>query len=158
MKRHSSGLSLVLASIALFGFARSAPAHDADPFKLSGTVTNVELLSMDADSFSVRFTIFGAGTIGDYKQVTTANFSWVGGIVAEDGTWLFEDCTRIDVLDEDGVPTGDVIYMEGFGANPDVGAQGAFKITGGAGLYEGARGNGSFFFRAPTGRYSGVIR
>jgi hypothetical protein len=159
MKRYLFGLSLALATIALLGFARSAPAQVADQFKLSGTVTKVELLSKETESFTLRFTIYGEGTIGDFKQVTTANFFWVGGTVVEAGTWLFNDSTRIDVLDPEGEPTGDVIYLESFGTNPPgLGAQGSYEITGGEGSYEDASGKGSFFFRAPGASYNGAIR
>jgi hypothetical protein len=147
-------LSLVLATIALVGFAGSTLAQAAEQFALTGTVDTVEILYQDSETLVVRITVYGEGTIGPYSQVTIATFVGVGGT-----TSLFEDSTRIDILDEDGESTGDVIYMEGFGtSHSGIGAQGSYEIAGGEGIYEDASGNGSFFYRSPTARYTGVIR
>jgi hypothetical protein len=149
MKRHLFGLSLALATIALFGFARSAPAQDPDQFKLSGTVTERVLLGFTENTYTVQITVYGEGTVGAYEEISVVTFTYLG-----DATWAYEDETTIYILNEKGKRTGDEIYIEGFGISAD----GRFVITGGKGLYEGASGNGAFHFNVPVATFTGVIK
>ncbi len=147
MKRHLFGLSLALATIALLAFARSAWAENS--FKLTGTVTEVVLLGFTEDTYTLQITVYGEGSVGNYKQISIVAFAFLG-----DTTWAFEDETTIYILNEKGKRTRDEIYLVATGVNVD----GRFEITGGQGLYEGAGGNGAFKYDNPTATYTGVIR
>ncbi len=162
MKRHLFRLSFVLATFALLGLASPAPAQErAEPFRLTGTSKTTEDLGGFPSAPTLRFTIPGEGTIGKFVQIATVHFYWVGGEppFSGPGKYLFEESSVIYVLDDDGNPTGDVIYMEASGANGPwwIGANGGFEITGGEGIYEGASGNGGVQQVYP-GTYIGVIR
>ena len=162
MKCHLFRLSLVLATVGLLSLAIPAPAQDATkPIRLTGTHKTAEDLGGFPSTPTLRFTIYGEGTIGRFVQIATVHFLWVGGepAFAGPGTYLFEESSVIYVLGEDGGPTGDVIYLEAHGADgPGIlGANGGFRITGGEGVYEGACGNGGVQDVYP-GTYIGVIR
>jgi hypothetical protein len=153
MKRHLFGLSLVLATIALLGLAASAPAQDGDPFRLTGTTTDVELLGFTEDTFTLQITLSGEGTIGRYQEIAIVTFTHVGGT-----TWKFDGVTTISVLNDQGEPTGDEIYTTDSGTFSNLRNEGSFRIVGGTGLFDGATGSGAFHYLAPTGTYTGVIR
>lgn len=162
MKCHLFRLSLVLAIVGLLSLAIPAAARDtAEPLRLTGVNKTVEDLGGFPSTPTLRFTIYGEGTIGRFVQIATVHFFWVGGEPAFSGpgTYLFEESSVIYVLDDDDQPTGDVIYMEAHGADgPGIrGANGGFRITGGEGIYEGASGNGGVQDVYP-GTYIGVIR
>jgi hypothetical protein len=72
--------------------------------------------------------------------------------------YLLEESSEIYVLDDDGAPTGDVIYLEACGVDGRlvIGAFGGFRITGGEGVYEGASGSGKVVNAYP-GTYIGEI-
>jgi hypothetical protein len=156
MTRSLLRLSLVLAALAVLAFAKPAPADEGDPFRLTGTETCVELVDVSGDSFTLRITVSGEGTIGSYEEVAYVTFTPAG-----DNTLKFDATTTITVLGEEGEPTGDVIYTTGSGTfstgtnNPR--NDGSFRIIGGEGIYEGASGSGAFKFLAPTETYTGVI-
>jgi hypothetical protein len=152
MKRSLFRLSLVLATIALVSFAGLASADDGVPFRLSGTETSVELVGVTGDTFTLRITVSGEGTIGSYEEIAFVTFTPVG-----DNTWKFDATTTIYVLDDEGMPTGDEINTTGFGTFANGRNEGSFRIMGGAGLYQDASGSGAFKYIAPTETYTGVI-
>jgi hypothetical protein len=151
MKRSLFRLSLALATIALLSFAGPAPADDVVPFRLSGTETSVELVDVTGDTFTLRITVSGEGTIGSYEEIAFVTFTPVGK------TFKFDGSTTIYALDDKGMPTGDEIYTTDSGTFANGRNEGSFRIIGGAGLYQDASGSGAFQFVAPTETYTGVI-
>jgi hypothetical protein len=140
-----------LATIALVSFAGSAPADEGVPFRLTGTETSVELVGVNGDTFTLRITVAGEGTIGSYEEVAYVTFTPVGNTLKLNGI------TTITVLDDQGQPTGDEIDTTDSGTFSNGRNEGSFRIIGGAGLYQDAGGSGAFKFVAPTETYTGVI-
>ena len=158
MKRHLISVFCLLA-LGTVGTPSLAQERD-DLFLLHGMSKTTEDLGGFPYTPTLRFTILGKGSIGDFVQIATVHFNWVGEEppFSGRGVYLFEESSEIYPLDDDGVPTGDVIYLEACGVDGRlvIGAFGEFRITGGEGAYEGASGGGKVVNGYP-GTYVGQI-
>jgi len=161
MKRYLFPLLCLAALGTVLAMASPGVAHEqGEPFHLRGMSKTAEDLGGFPETPTLRFTILGKGSIGDFVQIATVHFYWVGGEPAFSGpgVYLVEESSEIYVLGDDGQPTRDVIYLEACGVDFGiaVGAFGDFRITGGKGIYKRASGSGQVVNAYP-GTYVGEI-